>query len=329
MAVGRTDMVHDYRMVPEDFVKHLLGTLVIVVALVLLVSALFSVPEAPPLTIRGYARTQPVAFEQMALRALDGQGRIADYGPPYNHGTGSLQSPMQAAVGILHPINAATDFILKPLTMAAVINPALIKPLATFRHASAAQQAKWETAYSTALAKGVYRHGRVVVAGTGYGPLPSLMNATLALGRSGLMSGALTRNGAVVTRFNNQNYLLFLQGDPLHDKAAPLQLLGEQWGIIHPAVPGYPGAWWMTIPTWIYQWPFVAQSPAADAMALSLGFGVWLILALTPWIPGWNRVPRYLRLYRLIWKHYYQDQASEEGSSQTAGNKVGPMVGSQ
>jgi hypothetical protein len=305
-----TDVVTSYRMVPEDFVKHLLTTLLVVAVVVLGAAALFNVPEAPPLTIKGYATQHPVAFEQMALRALDGQGQIASYGPPYNNGTASVQSPMQEAVGVLHPVNAATDFILKPLEMAAQINPAITPTLHAFLGASPAQRSRWERAYTTALEQGVYTNGMVVAKAGRYGPLPALLNEVLDLGKSGLMSGALTRNGAVDTRFNNQNYLLFLQGAPLQNDPATQTLQGSNWGIIHPAVNGYPGAWWMTVPTWIYQWGFVANSSAPDATALSIGFLFWLALALTPWIPGWNRLPRYLGVHRLVWKQFYQDHAA-------------------
>ncbi len=61
------------------------------------------------------------------------------------------------------------------------------------------------------------------------------MADTLNLGRSGLMAGSLIRNSAVVTCFDNQNNLLFLQGASVHDAVGPLRLEGTQWGIIHPA----------------------------------------------------------------------------------------------
>ena len=324
MTTTSHDMVHDYRLVPEDFVKHLLSTLAIITVVVLAAAVAFGVPEAQPLTIKGYATSHPVQFEQVALRALDGQGQIADYGPPYNHGTASLQSPLQSAVGVLHPVNAAQDFILKPLSMAASINPAIKPLLAAFKAASPAQQQKWEAALTTGLQKAHAVNGQVIVPSGRYGPLASLMADTLALGRSGLMSGALTRNPSVITHFDNQNSLLFLQGTPLQTDPATQSLQGFNWGIIHSAVPGYPGAWWMTVPTWIYQWPFVANSNAPDAMALSIGFLFWLALALTPWIPGWNRVPRLVKVYRLIWKGYYADHRppSAPDSRETRGGHV-------
>lgn len=304
----RDDVVTQYRLVPEDFVKHLMTTLAIVVGVVLLAAIIFGVPEKQPLTIKGYSTAHPVAFEQMALRALDGTGQIANYGPPYNHGTGNVESFLQTTAGIIHPINAAQDFILKPLKMATSVNPAIKAPLASFAHATNAQRARWEALYTKALTKGVYRNGKVITPPGHYGPLPTLLNDSLALGQSGLYSGALIRNGSVITRFDNQNYLLFLQGAPLQKDPATQTLAGGNWGIIHPAINGYPGAWWMTIPTWIYQWPFVANSTASDALALSIGFLFWLALALTPWIPGWNKLPRYLGVHRLIWKEFYRNQ---------------------
>ncbi len=311
------DVAKNYRMVPEDFVKHLFSTLGIVAVLVLLASIFFGVPEKQPLTIQHYARTNPIGFEQVALRALDGQGQIANYGPPYNHGTGNVQTPLQTAVGVLHPVNAETAFILNPLKMAASINPNIRSALSTFTTATPKERVKWETTYTHALTKGVYQGGHVVTPQGNYGPLPSLLNDTLSLGQSGLMSGALTRNGAVDTRFDNQNYLLFLQGTPLQSDTATQTLQGANWGIIHPAINGYPAAWWMTIPTWIYQWGFVANSSMPDAMALSFGFLFWLALAFTPWIPGWNKLPRYVGIHRLIWKDFYHREPADTPPAST------------
>lgn len=294
-----------YRVVPVDFVRHLVTTLVIASVLALGLAGLFNVPEAPPLTIQQYATTHPIGFEIVALRALDGQGRIANYGPPYNAGTGNVESVMQTVIGVLYPLDTAHTFILGPLQRAAVVNPAILDPLAAYREASSAQRARWATRTTAALQRATVHDGQVVLPAGRYGPVPALLTDMLALGRSGLLSGALVRNPSVLSSFDSQNALLYLQGTPLHDVAQPLRLTGEEWGIIHSAVPGYPGAWWMTIPTWVYQWPPVAQSPAADAVALLIGFLFWGILAATPWIPGWNRLPQALGLYRLMWKGYY------------------------
>ncbi len=302
----RDDVVKNYKTVPEDFVKHLLSTLAIVVVAVLVAAAFFGVPEKQPLTIRGYANAHPVQFEQVMLRALDGTSQIATYGPPYNHVQGNIQTPLQSVAGVIHPVNTSQDLVLKPLRMAAQINPSIRGSLARFQSAPLAQKTLWETNFTSALNKGTYSAGAVHTGPGRYGPLPALMNDSLNLGKSGLMSGALTRNTAVYTTFDSQNLLLLLQGAPLQQDPATQSMQGPNWGIIHPAVNGYPGAWWMTIPTWIYQWPVVANSSAPDGMALTIGFFFWLALALTPWIPGLNRLPRYLGVHRLIWKNFYR-----------------------
>ena len=58
---------------PEYFMKHLVSTLGIIIILVLVLAAVFGVPEKPLLAIRGYATTYSGAFERMATR--DWMGR--------------------------------------------------------------------------------------------------------------------------------------------------------------------------------------------------------------------------------------------------------------
>ncbi|MGC8488254.1 MAG: hypothetical protein ACP5QO_08580 [Clostridia bacterium] len=44
----------------------------------------------------------------------------------------------------------------------------------------------------------------------------------------------------------------------------------------------------------------MANSAAPDALALTIGSLFWVELALTLWIPGWNRVSRYRGVHRFI-----------------------------
>lgn len=302
----RTDVTHQYRYVPTDFVKHLAMTTVVILVLSTILSAVFREPVRPDLKIQAVAQSQPVLFEQVAMGDLDGQGAIANYGPPYNNGTGSVQSVMQRWVGILYPVNAQVDDVLKPLGMEAAIDPSIKGLLTRFQAASPAKRAQWEQNYVNALAKAKDVHGTVIVPAGSYGPVEGMMTALLRLGQSGMMAGALNRSPADY-QFNSMYSLLFLQGAPLHAIAGNLQLKGEQWGIIHEEQISYPGPWWMTIVTAIYQIPAIANAPAADALALGGGMLLFLILVLAPWIPVINRLPRYLGLHRLIWRQYYQE----------------------
>jgi hypothetical protein len=301
----RTDVTQEYRYVRTDFVKHLMSTLLVVAVLTMVLSAIFREPVRPALKISQYATEHPRGFLAVALGDLDGQGEIANYGPPYNNGTGSVQDFLQRWVGVIHPVYPQTDFVLQPLTMAAHLDPSLLAPLHQFQHASVRQRQQWEAALGRALSR-ARRVGSTVVLPAGrYGPVAPLLLGLLKLGQSGLMTGALNRSPADY-QFDNQNSLLFLQGKPLHDAAAKLELQGNQWGIIHEENAPFPGPWWMTIVTAIYQIPFIANASAADAIALSTGLLLFVLLMLAPWIPVVNRLPRYLGVHRWIWADYYQ-----------------------
>lgn len=298
------DVTHRYRYVPADFVKHLLSTTLVVAVLTAVLSGIFHEPVRPALKIGTYATTHPKDFLTVALGDLNGTGAIANYGPPYNHGTGAVQDFVQKWVGVIHPVYPREDFVLQPLTYAAHLDPTLTPALHRFTHASAAQQTRWEQAFGVALAHARVQGRHVLLPAGTYGPLDVMMQGLLHLGQSGLMTGALDRSPADY-QFDNQNSLLFLQGIPMHNAATKLELEGNQWGIIHEERAPYPGPWWMTIVTAIYQVPFIANASAADALALGGGMGVFLLLMFAPWLPGLNRLPRLLGVHRLIWRTYY------------------------
>jgi hypothetical protein len=300
----KIDVTHRYRYLPSDFIKHLASTTLVIAILTVVLSALFREPVRAPLKIDTVATQTPLLFEQVAMGDLTGTGEIASYGPPYNNGSSSVQSPLQRAVGVIHPVYPKTDFILTPLKMAAHLDPQVGLALREWYAAPPSQEQAWATAYQAALGSAHVRGDRVVVAPGNYGPVPAMMQGLLQLGQSGLMTGALDRSPADY-QFDNMNSLLFIQGKPMQDAASRLELLGNQWGIIHEENAPYPGPWWMTIVTAIYQIPYIANASSGDAMALTLGLLMFLLLMLAPWIPGLNRLPRYLGVYRLIWRDYY------------------------
>jgi len=71
----------------------------------------------------------------------------------------------------------------------------------------------------------------------------------------------------------------------------------------------YPGQAWLWLYTMFYQVPPYNTSWGANADVL-----VWVtmlvltaILALVPFIPGLRSIPRWLRIYRLIWRVHYKE----------------------
>lgn len=300
------------RMAPYDLVKELLVVLGVVTILVIILAAVLSSPDEPPLTIQSVALQTPQIYVQTALDELDGNSPIADYGPPYNHGTGSVQSigplSLQSLIGVHIPVNTAQDYVLKPLAEVAPTNPLWATAFHQFNGASGSQQAAWESAYNKALSGAKETPPTLSVPPCTCGPVPTMMTALLQLGQRGAMDGLLLAGN----HFYQTDYtrpLLFMQNDAVANRAAHFNLLGSTWGVMN-ETGNYPGQAWLWLYTLFYQIPPYTTAWAAntDALAVLSVTILSLILLFLPWIPGLNRLPRYLKVYRLIWKDYYREQ---------------------
>ena len=297
-----------YPQAPFDLVKE--AVLSGVVALVLIVSAaaIFGAPYVKPLTIQKVAITEPITFLNTAARDLGGISTIAQYGPPYNHGTGSVQSvgPFhpQTLLGVTIPIHTSTLDVVHPLTMALPLDPALKVPLARWNAASDAQRSPWVQAYLAALGKATISRGQVALPPAADGPVPAMLSALRRLAVGGLMSGAIDRSTPVY-RYDIAPSLLFLQGTALTHMAQRYDLLGGEWGIMHDEL-SYPGPWWLTPYTMLYQIPPYSTSSAGDMLAAYTMLGFLLLLILVPFLPGIRDLPRKLRLYRVVWRDWYR-----------------------
>jgi hypothetical protein len=299
------------RMAPYDLIREV--TLLGVVALVVVVAgaAIFSSPDAKPLTLASVAQSDPVGFVTTSLNELDGQSALAQYGPPYNTNSAAVQSigPIspQKIAGVTIPIDTAKVYVLGPL--ATVHDPAVQSDLSMYNAATVAQQTTWETNYSAALAQNTTEaldsSGHVQVAAGTYGPLPTLFGALLDIGRSGALDGLLLSDG----KFYQTDYtkpLLFLNESALPAQAQALNLLGSQWGMMN-ETGAYPGQAWLWLYTFWYQVPVAPfNGPNADIAVWVTMALFTLALILVPYIPGLNRVPELVGLHRLIWRQHYR-----------------------
>jgi hypothetical protein len=296
------------RMKPYDLVREALLALGGVAVLVVVLAAVFSSPDEPPLTIRAYATSSPGSFLRTALGDLDGSGVIASYGPPYNDGNGSVQavgpiSPQRWA-GVRIPVDTATDFILKPLNVVAQVEPAVATALTQFQRAAPAEQARWEAAYAKTLDAAARAGLPVPAPPAAAGPVGVLLPALLHVAQVGGLDGLLLSSH----RFYVTDYtrpLLFISGAALGAQAQRLHLLGTQWGMMN-ETGNYPGAVWLWLYTFWYQIPPFSSAPNGDLLIMTVMGVLTLGFVLTPWIPGVNRLPRALRLYRLIWRDWYR-----------------------
>lgn len=314
------------RMVSYDLVKEFLVALGAVLALVLVLSAFLSSPDVHPLTIQGVAQQSPQSFVQTSLDELDGNGLIAGYGPPYNNGSGAVQYigpiSLQKLAGVHIPVDTAQAYVLGPLSQVASTNASWKAALDRYNSASPAQQASWTDAYNKALQKARETPPHLSVPACRCGPVPSMMAALLTLGQRGAMDGLLLTGG----HFYQTDYtrpLLFM-GEPNNNvvqaQANAFNLQGNQWGAMN-ETGNYPGQAWLWLYTLFYQIPPFNSAWAANVDALAL-FSVTilsLLLLFLPWIPGLNRLPRYVKVYRLIWKDYYREQRPKSTTPSDAG----------
>jgi len=238
---------------------------------------------------------------------------MQSYGPPYTKDYGNAQrvGPICPAcwVGMTHPIDFRQAMVISPLKSAAVLNPAIGTALASYDKATPAQQTAWTGAYGKALSKAVAKDGQINLPAGDYGPVPVLMDGMLNLARSGLLEGALNHSVNPAYAPYNTDYTLplyYMGSDQIMGAVADhFDEQGGEWGMSHMAGP-YPGAWWLWPYTFLYQIPAIGNSPNADLIA-GMIIGVFgLILFFLPFVPGLNRLPYVIPIYRIIWRDWYE-----------------------
>ena len=294
-----------------DIVKEATVALGVVLALAVVLTILFSSPDEKPSTVQSWARSDPVDFVTTATTELDGSSGTGGYGPPYNHGsTGQhiLFIRLQKWLGVSHPVNTAQDFVLAPLR-SITGQPALQAALSTYQSAAPTQQSAWTSAYEKGLAKaGISPGGGVSVPGSGYGPLPTMMDGLLRFAQGGGLDGALLSSKQFYQTDYTKPLLFMADGGLLASRAEAEHLLGGQWGMMN-ETGSYPGQVWLWLYTFWYQIKPFSTSPNADVLVMAIMGVLSLALVLIPFLPIVRDIPRWIPFYRVIWRRHYQDLA--------------------
>ena len=301
------------RYVPYDLVKEFLIALVVVAILVVGLSVVLSSPDETPVTVKSWSTSDPVDFAQTAITELDGTSGTATYGPPYNSTPGSSQyigffSPERWA-GVHHPIDTAADYVINPLRTLPN-DPVVQAAVNRYTTAPVAQQTAWTAAYETAVAKATFAHGALVVPPGRYGPVSTLIGGLTSMARSGALDGALLSTRQFYGTDYTTPLLLIADGTYLGNLAQSQHLSGDQWGMMN-ETGNYPGQAWLWLYTLWYQVPPMNTSASGDLQVWAIMMLLTLALALVPFIPGLRSIPRWTRLYRLIWRQHYRELASE------------------
>ena len=307
------------RYVPFDLVKEFVVALVAVAVLVTVLAVVFSSPDDHPVTVRSWSTNAPVDFAQTAAAELDGTSGTATYGPPYNH-NGTAQSVGFFAparwLGVHDPIDSAKAFVIAPLQT--LPNPSVLDAVSLYDSASAAQQAKWTTAYADAVAKATFSDGKLGFRAGNYGPVSTMITALVSMARSGALDGALLNSRQFYGSDYTKPLLFIADGTYLANLGQALHLSGDQWGMMN-ETGNFPGQAWLWLYTMWYQISPMKTSDNADLQVWMIMVLLTLALALVPFIPGLRSIPRRVGLYKLIWReHYRRLGAAEIGTSRGA-----------
>jgi hypothetical protein len=295
---------------PYDLVKEATVAFGVILALTVVLTILFSSPDEKPTTVRSWAHTNPVDFVTTATTELDGSSTTGGYGPPYNHAQSGQHMwfiHLQKWLGVSHPVNTAQDFVIAPLR-AIPGQPALQAAINTYQSASAKQQAAWTSAYEKALASpkaSATSSGGISVPAGSYGPLPVMMGGLLRFAQSGGLDGALLTNKQFYQTDYTKPLLFMADGGQLAARAQAEHLSGDQWGIMN-ETGSYPGQVWLWLYTFWYQIKPFSTSANADLLVMSVMGVLSLAFICIPFIPVINRIPRWIPIYKLIWRQHYR-----------------------
>ncbi len=316
------------RYAPYDLVKELCIAVGVIGLLAVLLSVFFSSPDDKSSTIGQWSHELPADFATAAALELDGTSSTAEYGPPYNHSSGSVQHFLflhpQRWLGVSHPINTAEDYVVKPLETIPN-DPVLKSALAEYKAAPEKQKKEWAEAYakpleeySTAVEEKKtppstvsvnQSTGAVTVKATGAGPVPTMMASLQSLAQSGGLEGGLVTSRQFFQTDYTKPLLFMADGGLLAERAEQQHLLGDQWGLMN-ETGSYPGQPWLWLYALWYQVEPMKSSPNADIQVLLIMGVLSLAFICIPFIPVINRIPRWIPVYKLIWKEHYRAEQS-------------------
>jgi hypothetical protein len=301
-----------------DILKEGTIALVVVAVLVVVLAAVFSSPDDPPLTLKGWAKAAPDNLYAVTVAELAGTSDSAGYGPPYNAGSdGVALGPLrpQKWMGVHQPVDPANDFVVQPL--ASQQQPSdVAAALSRWKTATADQQTAWATAYDTALndPNGADGDASKVPAGD-YGPVPTMATGLVAMAGSGALDGVLAAPGKFFSTNTTKQILFLGDGSYLDDAATAAHLQGNQWGMMN-ETGNFPGQEWLQPFSFWYQLPiFNSEEETGLAATLTANGDIYimaiiaigmLILTFLPFIPGLRSIPRWIPVHKLVWRDYYR-----------------------
>jgi hypothetical protein len=283
---------------PQRLVRHVFWKYPILAAvlfaLIVAVAAIVGSPNWPRDTIAGVTKDDPGGAILAFTQELDGTASSASNAQEWGMG-----DPGQV-------------FVLNPLRQYAPLLGSNVQgAIQTYDGASADQQQAWATAYDKALATITPQGGDSGMGGMpspdyakidtlqgDFGPVPTLVKADLQLAQGGYLEEYLQ---AVDPGHSFHLTNIWLYDHPqLLNTAVDQGLTDDQWGMVKER--GFSvGPWYLFIPAVIHvELPNGATGQGFVIDNLVFAF---FLLFIVPLVPGLRSLPRYLKLYRFIYRY--------------------------
>ena len=139
-----------------------------------------------------------------------------------------------------------------------------------------------------------------------YGPVPTIIQAELALADSGALDGYFQSSPNQLGTNTFKASMFFSDSTLWGDIATAQGVAGNQWGVMN-EIWNFPGQVWL----WLYAGMYQPPALASNNSNLDLDVGLLMILLgfllpmFAPWIPLVNRIPDWIPFYKIIYRRWY------------------------
>ena len=250
-----------------------------VVAMVAVLAIVFPSPYLAPLTISKIARDDSTLVAQTLVKEFDRSSDTATYFDNINPYT----------------FDSRTVFVADPYSQLKT-NQTTPDQMKVFLAEPADLQTK-QLAAATAFYADA-KAGDTLPKGN---PAITIVDSLTTMAKSGLYEAALRNNNG--TGFQTTYVVRFLADTGVPDETATsLNMTTDQYGMVREeAGSTTPGAWWLA-PIGLLNHTVLANDANGDRDgAVIIGTFLLLLLAF-PFIPFVNRLPEWLRIYKLVWR---------------------------
>lgn len=300
---------------PERLVRHVFWKYPLIATVSLVVVAVVAIavgsPNYPPARITSTAKADPAGFVLSFTQELDGMSASAANAKEFGMGDPGqvfVLNPVRAAMPILGDVGVDMLPSLKSSDVRTAIS--------TYDSASTDQRMTWASNYENALhtivpMRAGMEGGGGMESGAGspamdkisglrgdFGPVPTIVETDVFLAQQGYLEQYL--EGI------DPGHSLHLTNICLYDHPAMLAtavdqgLTDDQWGMVKER--GFAvGPWYLAVPA-VFHVYFPGGTTGTGFVVWNMLFALVLLFVL-PLVPGIRDLPRYLKLYRFIYRY--------------------------